>query len=101
MNDNPLDSVAGGQVTIADLYRALTDLNKNVSAVLTKIEVIETKNGIQQNTSNDHEQRLRQAEQFIQELKGKANATRNIAASLGTAAGLISGVVATIVAHLH
>lgn len=98
---NDLDNIAGGQVTIADLYRALTDLNKNVSTVLTKMEVVELKNTTQQQRTDDHETRLRTAESFIQELKGKAAATRNVAATIGALVGLASGIISAIIAHIH
>lgn len=61
-----------GTVTIADLYRELVGMRNDVARALTRIEVIDSRNGDADKLHSDHEQRIRALEQFRWKLAGIA-----------------------------
>lgn len=101
--------VRPGEVTAATLLTAFTDLHRDVSAVLSKVEVIEAGRTADRATLADHEARLR----VIQDALPPALETRliagekwrwQVAAVLGVVAlvaGLLSGWVSSLLAHAH
>jgi hypothetical protein len=75
-------------ITAADLYREVTGMRAEVSAALTKLAVIETRNGLSDQAHADQEMRLRALERFRYSLMGAA-------VLAGSLAGFISALVTT------
>lgn len=76
-----------GTVTIGDLYREIVGMRADMARALTRIEVIDHQNGDADRLHADHEARLRALEAFRWKLTG-------LAVSLGSAAGVVSGIIA-------
>ncbi len=91
----PVSELPHGEVTIADLYRALLSIQDAVSAMGTKLEVTAAQLATQQVTVTedirDHEGRLRVLETAKAKLYGGATVA-------GILAGALGGWVAS---HLH
>lgn len=77
-------------ITAADLYREVTGMRAEVAAALTKLAVIETRNGLSDQAHADQEARLRALERFRYSLMGAAILA-------GTLAGSISAVISAMV----
>lgn len=75
-----------GQVTVADLYREMVGMRHDVTAALTRIEVIDTGRVAADKTTADHETRIRLLENARAKLIGAAAAVGGI---VGTIGGLI------------
>jgi hypothetical protein len=73
-------------ITAADLYREVTGMRAEVGAALTKLAVIETRNGLSDAAHADQEMRLRALERFRYSLMGAA-------VLAGTAAGFVSALI--------
>jgi hypothetical protein len=89
-----------GEVTIADLYRTLEAIGKDMSAMASDMRVIVTRvetNGAQ---LGDHETRIRALEQWAQTARGSVNAARLIAAGVAAMAGAGAGWLAAL-SSLH
>ena len=73
-------------ITAADLYREVTGMRAEVSAALTKLAVIETRNGLSDQAHVDQEMRLRTLERFRYSLMGAA-------VLAGTASGFVAALI--------
>jgi hypothetical protein len=73
-------------ITAADLYREVTGMRAEVGAALTKLAVIETRNGMFDRELSDQEVRLRALERFRYSLMGAA-------VLAGTLAGFVSAII--------
>lgn len=65
-----MSELAPGTVTMGDLYRELVGMRQDITRALTRIEVIDSRNGDADRTTADHEARLRQLERFRYTLAG-------------------------------
>jgi hypothetical protein len=77
-------------ITAADLYREVTGMRAEVAAALTKLAVIETRNGLSDAAHADQESRLRALERFRYSLMGAAVLAGVLA---GSATGFVSAIV--------
>jgi hypothetical protein len=77
-------------ITAADLYREVTGMRAEVGAALTKLAVIETRNGLSDQAHADQEMRLRALERFRYTLMGAGVLAGMLA---GTLAGVVSAIV--------
>ena len=66
-----MTELPAGTVTIADLYRELVGMRSDLSAALTRIEVIDTQTKEAALVHSDHETRLRLLEIGAARLAGK------------------------------
>lgn len=73
-----------GTVTMADLYRELVAMRTDVARALTRIEVIDSRNGDADKLHADHESRIRTLEAFRWKLVG-------IALAVSLTCGVLSG----------
>lgn len=101
--------VRPGEVTAATLLTAVTDLHRDISTVLTKVEVMEAGRRADAERLADHESRLR----VIQDALPPGLETRLIAgekwrwqvagvlAVVALVASVLSGWVSTLLAHAH
>lgn len=67
-----MSDLIAGQVTMGDLYREITGMRQDIARSLTRIEVIDSRNGDADRLHSDHEQRLRALEAFRWKLAGIA-----------------------------
>jgi len=77
-------------ITAADLYREVTGMRAEVGAALTKLAVIEARNGMYDRELSDQEVRLRALERFRYSLMRAAVLAGMLA---GTLAGFISPIL--------
>jgi hypothetical protein len=84
------EGLPAGVITMADLYRELTGMRADVARALTRIEVIDTRNGDADKLHADHEARIRALEQFRYKLLGAA-----------VVIGGASGYVGYLLGHAH
>ncbi len=87
-----------GQITVADLYTTLQNLNTNLTKALTQLEVINSRNNQADTQARDHELRLRKVEEITAIAAGKALATKLWSGGLGALTG--ANVSATLT-HIH
>jgi hypothetical protein len=103
MTPEPAPPLPAGQVTIADLYRELGGLRRDMAAELgglrqdlaaaaTHLAVADATGQQAADRLNDHEVRLRLAEQLSAKLLGMAAAT-------GAGSGFLTWLVSAIVHH--
>lgn len=65
-----MHEIPPGAVTVADLYRELVAMRADVGKALTRLEVIDGRNGVADQVHRDHETRLRALEAFRWKLAG-------------------------------
>ena len=75
-------------ITTADLYREVTGMRAEVGAALTRLAVIETRNGLADAAHADQEARIRALERFRYSLLGAS-------VLAGSLAGIISAIITT------
>lgn len=78
-----------GAVTIADLFRVMSNIQVDLSKALTKLEVIDVRNSNSDEKDRDFEVRLRVLESAKAKLWG-------ISIAIGTIAGLASGYLSSL-----
>lgn len=79
-----------GNVTIADLYREMVGMRSDVVKALTRIEVLDVRNGEADRLHADHEARLRTLERFRYTLAG-----------LAMIGGVAAGWVGYVLGHIY
>lgn len=84
--------LAPGTVTTADLYRELVGMRSDITKALTRIEVIESRNGDAHTQLGDHETRIRTLERFRFTLLGATMA-------VSTACGAVGGWIGYLLGH--
>jgi hypothetical protein len=89
-----------GEVTIADLYRSLEAIGKDMSAMASDMRVMVARVEGNGQTLGDHETRIRALEQWEQTARGGITAARLMAAGVAAAAGAAAGWLAAL-SSLH
>ena len=82
-------SEGDARITIADLFRVMSDIQANLAKALTKLEVIDARNVNADERHRDFEQRIRKLESAKAKMAG-------VAATVGTIAGILSGYFASL-----
>jgi len=98
-----------GQVTAADVLAETSAIRRDVAQVLTRVEVIDTRDSNHAAQLADHEARIRAVEhQLPLQLAGRlVNVERwqwragGIVAALAAAAGLLGSLLGSMLAHAH
>ena len=86
-----------GEVTIADLYRSLEQIGRDMSSMASDMRVMVAKVDGNSNVIADHEARLRSLEAVRATATGAVLAARVGLAGLAIGAGAIAGWVAALV----
>jgi hypothetical protein len=89
-----------GEVTIADLYRSLEAIGKDMSAMAADMRVMVARVETNGQAIGDHESRIRALEAWAQTARGGITATRVIAAGAAAMAGAAAGWLAAL-SSLH
>lgn len=84
-----MNEIPAGSVTIADLFRVMTEMRNDVGNALTRLEVISSRNQAADQLHRDHETRIRAIESWRWRAAGAATAAGLLAGGLGSWAGLI------------
>lgn len=79
-----------GTITMGDLYRELVGMRTDITKALTRIEVIDSRNGDADKLHADHEARLRTLERFRYTLAG-----------LSVIGGAAAGWVGYMLGHIY
>lgn len=85
---NTIDGTTG-QVTIADLFRVMSNIQTDLARAITKLEVIDSRNANADKIHDDFEHRLRAVETAKAKIWGAS-------LSIGTIAGVLSGYLSTL-----
>lgn len=83
------NEIPAGAVTIADLFRVMTEMRNDVGNALTRLEVISNRNQIADELHRDHEARIRAIESWRWKAAGAATTAGILAGGLGSWVGLI------------
>lgn len=95
-----MTDIPRGEVTIADLYRSLEAISKDMSSMASDMRVmVATVEGNGRSIS-DHETRIRLLEQFTQTARGGVTTARLIMAGAAALAGAAAGWLAAL-SSLH
>jgi len=89
-----------GEVTIADLYRSLEAIGRDMSAMASDMRVIVARVETNGTMIGDHETRLRALEQWAQTARGGLSTARIIGAGVAAVAGAAAGWLAAL-SSLH
>lgn len=74
----------GGEVTIADLFRVMSEMRTDVGKALERLAVIDMRNHNADGIHADHEARLRAVESFKMKAVGAATAAGIVAGAAGS-----------------
>src|SRR5215469_5116436 len=85
-----------GEVTIADLYRSLEAIGRDMSAMASDMRVIVARVETNGTMIGDHETRLRALEQWAQTARGGLSTARIIGAGVAAVAGAAAGWLAAL-----
>jgi hypothetical protein len=83
-----------GQVTIADIFRVLTSIQTDLGKMVVRLEVNDVTLQSSKADILDHETRLR----IVERASIRTNA---VAATVGTLAGAIAGILSAVIDHAH
>lgn len=101
--------IATGQVTAADLFSEVTAARRDISNVLTKVEVMDARHGAINAVVADHETRLRAVEGKVPDgLIGRLVSVEKwqlragaIIGFIALVVGVVSGYLSAILTHVH
>lgn len=109
-----MTEMAPGTVTIADLFRVLTDMRSDIGKALEKLAVIDSRNQNADSVHADHESRLRALAETrapktdVEALERRVTALERVRYKLTGAAalgGLVAGVggswIGFLISHHH